>query len=412
MTKILIADDEPVMRKILQSTLEKNGYRVVTAEDGLGAWDILKNDPELHLAVLDWEMPGMNGVEICRKLQELPKTSLIYVILLTAKEGTDNLTTALEAGAKDYITKPFKKGELLARLKVGEELINLQSQLTLAQKMESIGQLASGIAHEINTPVQYVGDNIQFLQESFQDVNKIMLKCKQLVDVCRDNPAYTDLVLEIDDLFSEVDIDYLVDEIPNAARQSNEGVTHISKIVQAMKAFSHPGSEDKTRVDIAEAIKNIATVTRNKWKYVAELKMNFDPQLPLVPCLPGEFNQVIMNLIINAADAIREAAGAGSEDKGTISISTQFADDWVEIRVSDTGCGIPESIRNDIFNPFFTTKDIGKGTGQGLAISHAIVKNKHGGEITFETATGKGTTFIVRLPVNPASDEAEMGMIK
>ena len=158
MSKVLVADDHIVTRKMLQSILEKNGYQVVVAEDGLRAWEILKTETGLHLAVLDWMMPGLNGIDICFKLQEERKNSLMYVLLLTAKEGTDNLIAALQAGANDYVTKPFEKEELLARLRVGERIINLQQQLTQAQKLESIGQLASGIAHEINTPIQYIGD--------------------------------------------------------------------------------------------------------------------------------------------------------------------------------------------------------------------------------------------------------------
>jgi signal transduction histidine kinase len=170
-----------------------------------------------------------------------------------------------------------------------------------------------------------------------------------------------------------------------------------------MKEFSHPGSEEKTPTDINKAIENTITVARNEWKYVADLELQLDPSLNLVPCLPGEFNQIILNIVINAAHAIADVVGDGSNGKGLITITTKADDDSAEIRISDTGSGIPESARPKIFDPFFTTKEVGKGTGQGLAISHSVIVEKHGGTISFDTDTGKGTTFIIRLPMNRGS---------
>jgi len=166
-----------------------------------------------------------------------------------------------------------------------------------------------------------------------------------------------------------------------------------------MKEFSHPGSEEKTLTDINKALESTITVSRNEWKYVAELETEFDPNMPAVPCLPGELNQVFLNLIINAAHAIADVVKDKGEEKGEIKVSTLAKEDCVEVRISDTGMGIPPEIRKKVFDPFFTTKEVGKGTGQGLAISHNVVNDKHGGDLTFETEVGKGTTFIVRLPV-------------
>jgi len=152
-------------------------------------------------------------------------------------------------------------------------------------------------------------------------------------------------------------------------------------------------------VDLNHAIENTITVAKNEWKYVAEMETDFDPALPPVPCLPGELNQVILNMIINAAHAIADVMGDGSKGKGTIRITTRRDGNWAEIRISDTGTGIPEAIRDRIFDPFFTTKEVGKGTGQGLAIARSMIVDKHGGTIDFETQEGKGTTFIIRLPL-------------
>jgi signal transduction histidine kinase len=184
-----------------------------------------------------------------------------------------------------------------------------------------------------------------------------------------------------------------------AIQQSLEGLERVATIVGAMKEFSHPGGEDKVAINLNKAIESTITVARNEWKYVAEVVTDFDPDLPVIPCLAGEINQVILNLVVNAAHAIGEVVKEGDGPKGIITISTRHVHPWAEIRVQDTGPGIPEDIRERIFNPFFTTKDIGAGTGQGLAITHAVVVEKHSGTITLETEVGRGTTFIVRLPI-------------
>jgi signal transduction histidine kinase len=166
-----------------------------------------------------------------------------------------------------------------------------------------------------------------------------------------------------------------------------------------MKDFSHPGAGEKTPVDINKAIESTITVTHNEWKYVAELEAHLDKDLPLVPCLPGDFNQVILNIIINAAHAIGNVIDENADRKGTISVSTGRNNGWAEVRIQDTGSGIPEAYQPRIFDPFFTTKEVGRGTGQGLAISRSVIVDKHGGSLNFETTEGKGTTFIIRLPL-------------
>jgi len=416
MVKVLVADDHSVTRKLLHAILTKSGYEVTAVEDGQQAWQALQQESDIRLAILDWMMPKMDGVEICRKLQDEHKASLYYVILLTAKEGTDNIAAALEAGANDYVTKPFEKAELLARLKVGERIIDLQKELTQAQKLESIGQLAAGIAHEINTPIQYVGDNIRFMQEAFQDFCKVLQGYAEVFDHGQAQADGMEKSNELKQLILEVDLDFLKEEIPSAIQHSIEGVEHISKIVRAMKEFAHPGIKEKMAIDINKAIESTVTVAINKWKYVATMDTDFDLDLPLVPCHPAEFNQVVLNLIVNAVDAISDASGQEPSEKGKITISTRQEEDEVVIRISDTGTGIPEEIRENIFNPFYTTKEVGKGSGQGLAISRSIVVEKHGGSLTFETECGKGTTFIIRLPIpqeqTDAMDESDYGSEK
>jgi len=279
-----------------------------------------------------------------------------------------------------------------------KERQHYEVKLRHAQKMESIGQLAAGIAHEINTPTQYVGDNVRFLRDAFGDIKKILEPLRALLSQDKDLPIAPEEFAPIRLLAAEHDLDYLMDEVPQAVQQSLEGIGRVSKIVQAMKEFSHPGATEKTALDLNKAIETTITVARNEWRYVADLETGLDPDLPPVPCLPGEFNQVILNLIVNAAHAIADAVGSESGKKGLITISTRQNGDWIEVRIKDSGAGIPEKIRHRIFEPFFTTKAVGKGTGQGLAIAHSVVVEKHGGTIHFESEAGQGTTFIIRLP--------------
>jgi signal transduction histidine kinase len=194
------------------------------------------------------------------------------------------------------------------------------------------------------------------------------------------------------------DAEYLFAQIPKAIEGASDGVTRVSTIVGAMKEFSHPGTKEKIPLDLNHAIESTITVARSEWKYVAELETDLDPTLPPLSCQPGEFNQVILNLIVNAAHAIADVVGKEGSARGKIKVQTRNCQEWAEIRIQDSGSGIPEKVRSRIFDPFFTTKEIGKGTGQGLAIARSVVVDKHNGTIHFETEEGKGTTFIIRLP--------------
>jgi signal transduction histidine kinase len=285
------------------------------------------------------------------------------------------------------------------RVQAEQERRSIEVQLRHAQKLESIGQLAAGIAHEINTPTQYIGDNTKFVRDSFIQLLPALRAPRELLAALRENRMTPELLLSTEAALEAADLDYLSEELPKAMDESLQGVDRVAKIVRAMKEFSHPGSSEKTQVNLNHAIESTLTVARNEWKYVAEMVTDFDPQLPPVTCLPGEFNQVILNLVVNAAHAINDTLKDRNGKKGTITVSTKRDGEWVEVRVRDTGTGIPESARGKMFEPFFTTKAVGKGTGQGLAIARSVVVDKHGGTISFETETGKGTVFIIRLPV-------------
>jgi signal transduction histidine kinase len=211
-------------------------------------------------------------------------------------------------------------------------------------------------------------------------------------------PLPAQITADLDTVWQRADIEYLLTEVPSAMDQAREGTERISKIVRAMKEFSHPGGKEKSPVDMNQAILTTITVARNEWKYVADVVTDLDPKLGQVLCLAGEFNQVMLNLIVNAAQAIG-ARLAGTESKGTITISTMRMADTVKIAIHDTGTGIPEHFRSRLFEPFFTTKPVGKGTGQGLALVHTVIVQQHQGQIWFESEEGVGTTFYVQLPL-------------
>jgi PAS domain S-box-containing protein len=280
----------------------------------------------------------------------------------------------------------------------------MELQLRQAQKLESIGHLAAGIAHEINTPTQFIGDNTRFLSEAFRDLSDLRRQFRRLLDANREGRVDGALVSGIEETILRIDLAYLESEIPSALQQTLDGVERVAKIVRAMKEFSHPGTEEKSMVDINRAIESTVTVARNAWKYVADLELRLDRSIPAIPCLPGDFNQVILNLVVNSAHAIADVVGENSGRKGRITITTVLGGDQVEIRISDTGGGIPDHIRDRIFDPFFTTKPVGQGTGQGLAIARSAIVDKHGGTLNYETCMGQGTTFILTLPASAHPD--------
>jgi len=294
----------------------------------------------------------------------------------------------------------------LAVLRDVTEKRRLEIQVAHGQKLESIGRLAAGIAHEINTPTQYVTDNTRFLQDAFGELREVLAAYAELAASCRAAAEVSPALEKARAAAEAADLAYLLEEIPQAAQQSLEGLARIAKIVGAMKEFSHPGSETPTPSDLNRAIESTATVSRNEWKYVAELSLDLDPELPLVPCLLGEFNQAMLNLITNAAHAIGGQRRDAGEDgaKGMITIRTRREGDLAVVSVSDTGHGVPEAIRDRIFDPFFTTKEVGRGTGQGLAIVRSVIVDKLGGSVDFASEVGRGTTFFLRLPLAAAAE--------
>lgn len=420
-TRILLAHREITERKRAEERMRQSElmFRLIT-ENAMDLITLAERDgrriyysPSHHI-VLGYsreEMDAQAPLEIihpedrartlaCFKAIELGQTDAGFVAFrLQRRDGSWGHFEARIVGIPAAGDAPIRmlifSRDVTERRDAELEQQRMEVQLRHAQKLESIGHLAAGIAHEINTPTQYIGDNLRFLRTEMGGLFRVLDGLKELVEQAAPGQ---DLVGPLRELLGGADLDYLRAELPKAADQSLEGVARVAKIVGAMKEFSHPGTEVKTPTDLNRAIESTVAVSRNEWKYVAELELDLDPKLPLVPCLPGEINQVVLNLVVNAAHAIAEASQEAGT-KGRIIIRTRQEPDWAILQVEDSGAGIPEAIRSRIFDPFFTTKGVGKGTGQGLAIAHSVVVQKHGGQIGFDTAEGQGTLFTVRLPL-------------
>ncbi|MFK8013926.1 MAG: PAS domain S-box protein [Gammaproteobacteria bacterium] len=274
----------------------------------------------------------------------------------------------------------------------------LEERLTQFNILEAIGQLSSGIAHEINTPIQYVGDNTLFLSDSVDDMMGALSKITPLLDAFAGDERYRELTQQLTESMHDVDLEFLQTELPVAIEQTLQGVGHVRKIVASMKEFSHPGGDEKTVADVNSALENTIVVTTNEWRYVAEMDTDLAPDLPPIPCLIGELNQVFLNIIVNAAHALDEMDDRS--ELGRIGIKTRLDGDYVRIEISDTGPGMTDELKKKIFDPFFTTKGVGKGTGQGLSIARNIILTRHGGQIEVLSQLGRGTTFVIRLPLS------------
>lgn len=364
----------------------------------------------MNEATLPESEPQETLAELQRKLAARDKTIEVLKKRLTAEQGMGPtpLTILHQNVALAEIVARKTRELSMERQELEQALADLgkaQAALLQAQKMESIGQLAAGIAHEINTPAQYVRDNVAFMYKAKGMIDQVVDKAFEVVEAARAQGVALELVAALDAQLASSKFQYLRTQAPDALQQSLEGLDRITKIVSAMKAFSHPSAGEKEPVDLREVVVTTVTVARNEWKYVAVVDTDFADDVPQVPCLRDEIGQVLLNLVVNAAHAIADTLVPGGREQGRICIALRRAgDSHVDLRVSDDGPGIPEAIRNKVFDPFFTTKPVGKGTGQGLAIAYSTVVEKHQGRIFFETpADQRGTTFVVRLPLNVAA---------
>jgi len=284
------------------------------------------------------------------------------------------------------------------RKKAERERETLDLQLRQGQKLESVGRLAAGVGHEINTPVQFVSDSVHFVRDGMKDLISLIERYRGFCEKAGHRADLGDDVSEIAALENILDLSYLLEEMPKALDRALDGTSRVATIVRSMKEFAHPDQSEKAAVDLNRCVASTLTIARNEYKYVAELETDFG-DLPPVVCHAGEINQAVLNIVVNAAHAIADIV-AGTQIKGIVRVTTRQEGDEVVIAISDTGGGIPEEARDRIFDPFFTTKEVGRGTGQGLAIARSIVVDKHGGQLEFQTEISKGTTFFIRLPLD------------
>lgn len=274
--------------------------------------------------------------------------------------------------------------------------LSVEVGLRQAQKLESLGRLAAGVAHEMNTPLQFVSNSVAFIADAQGDLTSMLERYRSALSELNQGRPLAEVTSELQELEQELDLEYLLEKLPPALQRSQEGLKRVGAIVVSLKEFSHPGQE-LSEIDLNHAIETTLTITAHEIKGVAEIETELAP-LPPITCYAGEINQAVLNIVVNAGHAIAER---GSSTKGRICVRTKLDGEFVVISVQDNGPGIPETIRDQIFDPFFTTKEVGKGTGQGLAIARTAIHDKHAGTLYFETELGQGTTFFMRFPIRP-----------
>ncbi|PHV11702.1 hypothetical protein CSQ89_09645 [Chitinimonas sp. BJB300] len=390
---VLLVEDSRTYAMPVKEFIEDKGHRVTHSRSGEDAVQCyLEELPDVIL--MGVIMQGIGGIEATRLIRQIKTDRWVSIIMMTSLEGTESLIEGLEAGADEYLIKPIRFDVLDARIRalqriarVQHSLQDVKQQLVQTEKMASIGQLAAGIAHEINNPIGFVYSNIGSLERYLSSVFQMLDTYEQISATMADEHQLAQLA----SLRKELDIEFLKEDIPNLITESKDGISRVKNIVQDLKDFSHvDDSLDFKLADLHKGIDSTLNIVSNEIKYKAEIIKEYGV-LPEVECVAAHLNQVFMNLAINAAHAI-------GETRGKITIRTGRSKDKVWITFSDTGCGIPNDIRSKVFDPFFTTKPIGKGTGLGLSLSYGIIQ-KHHGTIEIESEVGKGTTFHISLPI-------------
>jgi|GEM_PF-2111734 len=380
-----------------------SGGRVIEWNSVAGELFGLLDDRALGRKFLDLPMPWDRAlvaaaVEECRASGERVRRESVAV----QREGCAPRVLS-------FTINPTQNGHGRGFAIIGSDVTDrqlLETQLHQAQRLEAVGTLAAGIAHEINTPMQFVSDNLRFVQQSVEPLTDAIRLLPEVSAAAQAGAVPAELAERLRAATDGVDVDFLSSELPSALSEMQEGVQRVTTIVRAMKDFSHPGNQGRHSADLNKAIATTIAVARNEYKYVADVETDFG-DIPPLECYVADLNQVFLNLLVNAAHAIKDAIGEATDRRGRILVSTRLDGEVIEIRFADSGTGIPEEVRGRIFEQFFTTKPVGQGTGLGLAIAHAVVVEKHKGTLGFETELGVGTTFIVRLPLSGAPADGQ-----
>jgi two-component system, NtrC family, sensor kinase len=390
--KVLIAEDDPVSRRLLQAQLERWGHEVTAAADGEEAWRLFEAG-RFFLVVSDWMMPEIDGPELVRRIRACPRPGYVYIILLTARSRKEDVVQGMEAGANDFVTKPFDREELRVRIRAGERIVQLehslaqqnqalreaQAALVQSEKLASLGRVAAGVAHEINNPIAYVTNNLAVLRRDMQAALGALEAYRQgrTADAAR--------------LEEEADVVYFQQHFARTCDKTLEGLQRVRDIVQNLRDFAHLDEAEFKEADLNAALAAALEILGHAAKQKdVRLETHFEP-LPPVLGHAGKLNQVFLHLLENAVDACDRG--------GTVTARTRVeGGSEVVVEVQDTGCGIAAEHQARLFEPFFTTKPVGQGTGLGLSVSFGIIRD-HGGRIEVESEVGKGSTFRVRLPV-------------
>jgi signal transduction histidine kinase len=398
--KVLIVEDSLVMRRLLRSSLQKWQYEVTEAEDGARAWELFRHE-HFPLVLTDWLMPEMDGLELTRRIRACELPSYVYIILLTAKSEKEDLVTAMDAGADDFLAKPFDSDELRVRMREGQRIIQLelklaeqyrqlrmtQAALVQSEKLASLGQLAAGMAHEINNPVAYVTNNLAVLNRDVRSVVEVLRAYRRGADVLAQ--ADPRLAAEVAELEAAGDLAWIEENLPHLFAASLEGLGRVRSIVQNLREFARLDAAELDELDLNAALASTLEILAHDVQEKQLAVRTGFAQLPPVVCRPGKIHQVFHNLLLNAIQA--------SQPGGIIELRTAIDRDRALVEVQDHGSGIAPEHLPRLFEPFFTTKAVGRGAGLGLAICYGIIRD-HGGAIEVDSQLGRGSTFRVRLP--------------
>ncbi len=406
--RVLLAEDSLVMRKLLVAQLRSWDYDVIEAGDGQEAWRRFQQE-SIPLVLTDWMMPEVDGLELIRRIRD-SGAEYCYLILLTAKTETEDLVTAMEAGADDFLVKPCDPEELRVRLREGERIIRLeraladqnrqlreaQTALVESEKLAGIGQLAAGMAHEINNPIAFVANNVAVLQRDLGLLVSLIDKYEQAADFLRDVPP--DLLDEMARLREACDLPWLREHLPQLLESSTQGLKRVRDIVKNLRDFTHLDRASRDEIDLSRTI----TSTLEMLKHLIDEKRlqvttEFEPT-PKIVCRPIKIGQMLYNIILNAIQA--------SPAEALLIVHLNADERWVRVTVQDFGCGMDRATLDRVFEPFFTTKPVGSGTGLGMAVSYGIVRD-HGGTISLESELNRGTLVRVNLPRQPVGGETD-----
>jgi len=401
--KVLIVEDSLVTRRLLRASLQKWQYEVTEAADGAQAWELVRHE-HFPLVLTDWLMPEMDGLELIRRIRERDLPSYVYIILLTAKSEKEDLVTAMDAGADDFLAKPFDPDELRVRIREGQRMITLerklaeqnrqlrmtQAALVQSEKLASLGQLAAGMAHEINNPVSYVTNNLAVLNRDVRSVMQVLGAYRRAAVAL--TAADPQQAAELAELETDADLPWIEEHLPHLFAASLEGLARVRNVVQNLREFARLDNAELDELDLQAALASTRDVLAREIEEKRLAVQTAFGQVPPVVCRPGKIHQVFHNLLLNAIQA--------SSPQGIIELRTAVERDQALIEVQDHGSGIEPAHLQRLFEPFFTTRAVGHGAGLGLAICYGIVRD-HGGSIEVDTQLGRGSTFRVRLPFSP-----------